>query len=123
MQVEFGEQVMAKVCSKSSSTSRKIPLTKRTLSGIWLGINEAIFEHVVILLNGKAIKVRTAYRRPMAERWCKDQVLSIKAIPIRPGPDKELIEIQVFVTENEMDVGPTFEIRGHEVNIPIGSEN
>lgn len=80
-QVEFGEQIMAKISPKTQKTSRRNPLSKRIVEATWIGTQETTTEHIVALPSGKIARVRTVYRRPMADRWDAEKILNIKAVP------------------------------------------
>lgn len=60
-QFVFGQQMFARFASKRSNNKRQVPLAPRSILGIWVGINEAISENIVVSDSGRAIRVRIAF--------------------------------------------------------------
>ena len=92
-QFEFAEQVLARFAPKRSNNKRKVPLAPRSTPGIWVGFNEATAENIIVFQSGRAVRARTAFRRPVSERWSLENVLRVRATPTSPNlahPDQEI---------------------------------
>ena len=85
-QFEFGEQVLARLAPKIIHAKRKAALAPRFTQGTWVGVHEPTTENVVALQSGKAVRVRTVFRRPEEERWNLDRILGIPATLSDPNP-------------------------------------
>ena len=68
-QFEFVEQVLARYAPKRSNNKRKVFLAPRSTLGTWVGVNEVTVENIVVLQSGRAVRVRTVFRRFEVERW------------------------------------------------------
>lgn len=86
-QFEFGGQVLARFAFTRAQAKMNVFLAPRSTYGTWVGIREAIVEHIVIFQSGEAVRVRTVFRRPEEERWNLERIMKTQAIPsnLTPG--------------------------------------
>lgn len=98
-QVEFGEQVLAKHSRLDKKIARKGPSMSRAVAGTWVGMHDATGENIVIIEAGKAMRVRTIFRRPLSERWNYEVVSKITCNPLRPDPSREDSKISVLIEQ------------------------
>lgn len=99
IEIEFGEQVLARFAPKRSKAKRKIPPAPRSTPGTWVGIHEPTIDNIVILESGRAVRVRTVFRKFDEERWNADQVLKAQAIPSSPNPSSPDEEMSILKPE------------------------
>lgn len=69
-QVEFGEQVYAKMSRIDKKSARKNPLNRRAIEATWVGIHDATIEDTVIGEDGKALELEPSF----AKLWLSDGV-------------------------------------------------
>ena len=87
--LEFGERVYYKV-RKSAVKD----LEPRWLSGIWLGRRWGSHAHLVYSQLNKVVESYAIQRRPMAERWSREEIEGVKTYPW----DWELAGVVVVIT-------------------------
>ena len=87
-QLEFGEQVMAKLALKRTKTKRGPPFAPRSTLAISVGVHKAIVENVVVPQSGRTVRARTVHKRPDEERWSFEKMLQIKATLACPNPGR-----------------------------------
>ena len=68
-QIEFDEQMIAKLTSKTKRTRKKNPLSKRIIETIWIG---------VAINSGETFRTKIAYRKPMVDKWNHERIMQIK---------------------------------------------
>ena len=81
--LEFGESVYYKLGEDQVSD-----LDARWASGTWLGKRWKSTEHLVHTAGGM-IKCRAVKRRPLENRWDREEVEAIVATPWRPNPSSD----------------------------------
>ena len=88
--VEFGEVVYAKMTTKKKEKGKtkqqQMKFAPRSIRAVWVGVVHRTGEHIVIKVNGDAVRCRTIKRVPEEERWDIDAVMNIKGTPRRPTP-------------------------------------
>ena len=81
--LEFGERVLWR---KRRTQDMNVVLDARWAEGIWLGRRWGTISHRVAIGN-EVIEVRAVQRRPLPERWSKEALEQIRAVPWRnPAP-------------------------------------
>ena len=73
---EFGEQVYFK--RKMAGLGS---LDARWEAGTWLGRGWGTVTHIVAVNANEVIEVRAVMRRPLSERWSRDELQAIRAVP------------------------------------------
>lgn len=89
---------------KRSNNKREAPLAPRSTPGIWVGVNEATGENIVVLHSGRAVRARIVFRKPEPERWDLDHVLKMKATPMSTNPSSLEQEIAILKPAEEPKV-------------------
>ena len=80
---EFGEKIMY---MPSNNTSKSAPkMYAKFHDGIWLGLRMKNDESIIGTPNG-VIKAKTVRRLPVDQRWCAEEVLSIRGLLSNPVP-------------------------------------
>ena len=69
---EFGERVM---CKRSAGSS----LSARWEDGIWLGRRWGSITHIVATGPGEVCEVRAVVRKPLSERWPREELQALRA--------------------------------------------
>ena len=102
--IEFGEMVNEK---PFRTTARRRSLRRKTVMGIWLGIELRTGEHRVALFGGgPVVCVRTVIRVPDSDTWKADEIASLKATPKMPNPlSKEQTETKRMLEMKGIDIG------------------
>ena len=80
---EFGEKIMYMT---SKNTSKSAPKADAKFhDGVWLGLRMKSDESIVGTPNG-VIKAKTVRRLPEEQRWCAEDVLSMRGVQSNPVP-------------------------------------
>ena len=86
------------MCMTSKSTSKCVPKADAKFhEGKWLGLSMKSDESIIGTPNG-VIKAKTLGRLPENQRWCAEEVLSIRGLPSNPVREK---------CDNQMTVAPS----------------
>ena len=98
---------MAKFLRLEKKMARKNPLAKRVVTGTWVGTYDPTSENIVITEEGKAIRIRTIFRRPKSERWNADAILKVKSTPVKLVLDQDSVNIPVLKDKkpDESEIG------------------
>ena len=81
--LEFGERVWWR---RHRSNDMNVVLDARWAEGVWLGRRWGTIHHRVAV-NDKVLEVRAVQRRLLAERWCRESLGNIRAVPWKnPAP-------------------------------------
>ena len=79
----FGEKVLYKPVAVGRSKAAK--METKFVDGIFLGLVERTGEIIVGTIDGRAERCRDFKHRPLDERWSRDLVFGIKALPWAPS--------------------------------------
>ena len=107
-QLEFGEQVLARLAPKRANAKRKLPLAPSSTQGTGVGVQEPIVENIIVLQFGRAVRTRTVSRRPIDDMWNLQDRFIIKVVPNNPNPGAPDEPIKILRLE-EGDKGPSGE--------------
>ena len=83
----FGEHVLYKLVAVGRSKATK--MEPKFESGVFLGLVERTGVIIVDTADGEAARCRDFKERPGSERWIKDLVLRLKALPWAPSGEPE----------------------------------
>ncbi len=126
--VEIGEKVFGKLALKRSPTRKKHKhgkrkLAARSVEGTYLGIYPRTGEHIIARLDtGEAIRVRTVNRVPEEKRWCKDDIVGVKALPRRPNPNLQKSEQDIKGKLATDDAGKVQREGGADLGRPVNAD-
>ena len=99
--LEFGERVWWR---RHRSNDMNVVLDARWAEGVWLGRRWGTIHHRVAV-NDEVLEVRAVQRRPLAERWCRESLGNIRAVPWK-NPAPLLDEVPPVVLPPLPDVEP-----------------
>ena len=99
--IEFGEQVWAH--TPTDLNKRKMSLQERSVAVTWLGLWPDTNQHMVAIYLGKVIRVRTATRRPEAERWSSNVIDFLQATPQKLDRQGEVEDLGVAFGVDDVD--------------------
>ena len=104
--LELGERVLWRL-HRSNETN--VVLDAQRAEGLWLGRRWGTTHHR-IAVNDEILEVRAVQSRPLAERWCRESLGNIRAVPWKnPAPLYD--EVQQVVLPLLPDVAPAARIQ------------
>ena len=111
--VEFGERVLWR---KHHSNDTNVVLDAWWAKGVWLGRRWRRTHHR-IAANDEVLEVRAVQRRPLAERWCRESLGNLRAVPWK-NPAPLFVKVPLVVLPPLPDVEPAARIPVHPAFAP-----
>ena len=105
---------MARQTNSNLKQGLKRKLATRWLDGTWVGQDPRTGEHILVIANGRAVRVRSIKRKPVSSRWNAEIVLAIQATPRAPCP-KDSSALMEAPTDEAVADGPRL-----EPEVPLG---